>query len=64
MRLFTCSVRGIYANKDFFKWLSVILSEIYVLLVALVRNMRDMSVILQWKVIDERDSGNIFVNNH
>jgi len=61
MRLFTCSVRGIYANKDFFKWLSVILSEIYVLL---VRNMRDMSVILQWKVIDERDSGNIFANNH
>ena len=47
--------------QDFLKWLSVILSEIYVLL---VRNMRDMSVILQWKVIDERDSGNIFANNH
>ncbi len=64
MRLLAYSVRGIFAKtdyKDYFKWLAVILSETHVLL---VQNMRDMSVILQWKVIDERDIRKIFANNH
>ena len=37
-------------------------SQWYVAWVLQARNMRHMSANRQWKVVDERDSGNIFVN--
>ena len=43
------------------KILSVIFSDTYVYL---AWNMRHASANRQWKVVDERDSGNIFTNDH
>ena len=43
------------------KKFSVIFSDTWVLQ---ARNMRHMSANRQWKVVDERDSGNIFGNYH